>query len=191
MENVLKDSRGTRYIILINIIIHIFSIFGLLTPTVLGINAIAIINKGQWYRLIGNMFSHFNIMHLLCNMYAFFSFGILIEKLLGTKKFITFYISSGVLCSIMVLAIDYIFKLNILAAGASGAIFSLMGYLLIISNRLHGLGRTIARNVVITLIISSLAGGSLICHIAGLISGIIVANTMCKYKNNDKNKFNP
>lgn len=165
----------TIILIAINIIVYLISLIGILTPSSLGINAIAIFKYHQWYRLITNMFSHFGITHLLCNMYALFSFGILIENLIGSKKFITFYILSGTVGSILVAIIDNIFKLNILAAGASGAIFSLLGYMLYASKQLNGPKKSIVTNIVITLIISSLAGGSLMCHISGFVGGLIIA----------------
>lgn len=183
MKNIISNTKGTRILITINIVVYLISIVGVLTPEQLGIHAGSIIYLHQWYRLITNMFSHFTFMHILCNMYALFSFGVISENILGTGKYIRFYIISGVLGSTLVMLVSQILNINILAAGASGAIFSLMGLLLVLSKQLHGLGSTIATNVVITLIISSLAGGSLLCHVSGLISGIIVANIMCKHRN--------
>lgn len=167
--------RNTFNLIVINIIIYIISLTGLLTPYALGINANAILVGHQWYRLITNIFSHFGFMHLLCNMYALFSLGMFMENIVGSKKFIRFYLSSGILGSIIVLVVSKLFGLNIIAAGASGAIFSIMGYMLYASNQLVGLKRDIIKSIVITLVLSSLAGGSLMCHISGFVAGLIMA----------------
>ncbi len=170
-----KGLRATSKLIIINIIIFILGIFSLFGPKSLGINPDSILIMHQWYRLFTNMFCHFGVLHLLCNMYALWSIGMVIEPMIGTKNFYVLYLGSGLLGSIFVLIISHILDMSILAAGASGAIFGLLGFLLHFSIRMKGVGGAIVKSVIITLILSSLGGGSLMCHLCGLVAGFIIA----------------
>ncbi len=82
----------------------------------------------EWYRLFTHMFMHGNITHLLFNMYALFTAGGEVEQLAGTKKFLWIYFLSGITASLASLYFNY-FTIGV---GASGAIFGLFGYSLII-----------------------------------------------------------
>ena len=65
--------------IAINIVIFLLSCAGIGTVHQLGVYAAAVINHGQWYRVLTAQFSHFNISHLLFNMAALYSIGHTIE----------------------------------------------------------------------------------------------------------------
>jgi rhomboid protease GluP len=80
---------------------------------------------GQWWRLVSAMFLHSGLMHLVFNMYALYSFGLLAERLYGTKAFLGIYLLAGVVGSCGTL----LFSSNAVGVGASGAIFGIMGAL--------------------------------------------------------------
>jgi len=82
----------------------------------------------EWYRLFTHMFMHGSIAHLLFNMYALFTAGGEVEQLTGTKKFLWIYFISGLTASLASLYFNY-FTIGV---GASGAIFGLFGYSLVI-----------------------------------------------------------
>lgn len=82
----------------------------------------------EWYRLLTHMFMHGNIMHLLFNMYALFSVGNEVEQVTGTKKYLWIYFLCGFTSSLASLY----FNLFTIGVGASGAIFGLFGFSLII-----------------------------------------------------------
>lgn len=142
-----------------------------------GANLDVLVKNGEYYRLFTCIFLHIGIMHLLCNMYSLYIIGREVESLFGKIKYIIIFILSGISGSIMSLAFTH----NTISAGASGAIFGLLGALLYfgIHYRTY-LGEAIKRSVipiiVVNLIIGILAEGiDLAAHIGGLIGGVLVA----------------
>lgn len=83
---------------------------------------------GQWWRLGSALFLHFGVIHLLLNMWALWDVGRLIEQLFGRWRFIALYLGSGVIGNLLSLAIQ---GNQAVSGGASGAIFSLYGALLV------------------------------------------------------------
>ena len=66
-----------------------------------GSNYLPLTLSGDWWRLISNIFIHFGIIHLLMNMYCLYMIGIYLEPMLGKVKYITAYLCTGVLASII------------------------------------------------------------------------------------------
>lgn len=83
---------------------------------------------GQWWRLGSALFLHFGIVHLALNMWALWDVGRLIEQLFGRWRFITLYLGSGIVGNLLSLAWQ---GNQAVSGGASGAIFSLYGALLV------------------------------------------------------------
>lgn len=141
-----------------------------------GANYDLLTKDGEYYRLFTSMFLHIGIIHLLCNMYSLFIIGKEIENLFGKVKFLIIYIGSGLCGSILSLA----FNSNTISAGASGAIFGLLGSLLYFGYYYRTyLGATI-KSSILPVIIINLAIGFLsstidnACHIGGLVGGILL-----------------
>jgi membrane associated rhomboid family serine protease/Flp pilus assembly protein TadD len=82
--------------------------------------------SGQWWRLITYMFLHIGIVHIAFNMWCLWDFGAACESLFGTWTFGAVYVVSGVAGGIASLA----WNPNAVSAGASGAIFGLVGALI-------------------------------------------------------------
>lgn len=142
-----------------------------------GANLDILVKNGEYYRLFTCIFLHIGIMHLLCNMYSLYVIGREVENLFGKVKYIIIFILSGVFGSIMSLA----FTPNTISAGASGAIFGLLGALLYFGMHYRTyLGEAIKRSVlpiiIVNLIIGFFAEGiDLAAHIGGLVGGVLVA----------------
>jgi membrane associated rhomboid family serine protease len=97
----------------------------------------------EWWRFVAPMFLHVNLLHLLINMYSLWILGPLVEKLYGSARFVAFWILTGiagVLASYLTvqpsLATNplsrFIFKdQDVASAGASGALFGLVGVLFV------------------------------------------------------------
>ncbi len=83
-----------------------------------------LIDMGQYWRLVTCMFLHAGMMHLLCNCYAIFVYGPIVEKFFGRVGFLVIYFIAGITGSLL----SYMISPNA-AVGASGAIFGLMGCL--------------------------------------------------------------
>ncbi|NIE62932.1 rhomboid family intramembrane serine protease [Burkholderia sp. Ax-1719] len=81
---------------------------------------------GQWWRLLTAVFVHFGLMHLAFNMLVLAQFGRLAERFYGSARFIAIYLFAGVTGSLMSLLVHP----GINSAGASGAIFGVIGAVL-------------------------------------------------------------
>jgi len=57
---------------------------------------------------VTHMFMHGNFMHLFFNMFALFSFGVVLEQMWGSKKFLFFYFSCGLGAAALHIGINYI-----------------------------------------------------------------------------------
>lgn len=74
------------------------------------------------YQLVSHMFSHGGFGHILFNMFALWSFGSLLERVWGPKKFLIFYLACG-----LAAALAHLLLSNAPAVGASGAVMGLLG----------------------------------------------------------------
>ena len=158
-----------------------------------GANYDILTKMGAYYRLFTSMFLHIGILHLFCNMYSLFVIGKEIESLFGKWKYLLIYILSGICGSILSIAFSY----NTVSAGASGAIFGLLGALLYFGYYYRTyLGATIKRSIlpviVFNLMIGFLSPGiDNAAHIGGLVAGIFTAMAVgVPDKSNKKDKIN-
>ncbi|HUJ55363.1 MAG TPA: rhomboid family intramembrane serine protease [Gaiellaceae bacterium] len=127
--------------------------------------------NGGWWRLVTTMFLHANVLHIGFNMLALYLIGTPVEQYLGRARYIGLYFVSGLAGSAGALL-----QTPGITVGASGAIFGILGAMLIlewqITGRLAGQAMTW---IVINLAISfGFAGISWGGHIGGLIGGILV-----------------
>jgi membrane associated rhomboid family serine protease len=137
----------------------------------LGLNR-AVIDSGEWWRLITSGFLHFGIWHIASNMYALFILGRLLEPAIGSLRFTGLYFASLLAGSAGALIIDQ----GGLSGGASGAVFGLMAAACVglrqrgISLLQSGLGVMLLFNLIITFTIPFISKGG---HLGGAIGGAI------------------
>ena len=81
---------------------------------------------GEWWRLFTSMFLHWSVLHLLANLWALLILGELMERMLGHGPFLVLYILAGLSGGVASLY----WNPNVISAGASAAIFGLIGGLL-------------------------------------------------------------
>jgi membrane associated rhomboid family serine protease len=128
--------------------------------------------QGDWWRLITAAFLHASILHIGLNMYVLWIIGRPVEQYLGRARFIGLYFVSGLAGSAGALVLTP----HAVTVGASGAIFGILGALLIIewqtTGRLAGNAMTwIVINLALSFVISNVSIGG---HVGGLIGGILV-----------------
>jgi membrane associated rhomboid family serine protease len=127
---------------------------------------------GEWWRLVTAAFLHVGPMHLVLNMLALLVFGSELERALGRWRFLGLYVIS-ILGGAA--AIQLFGDPRVPVAGASTAIYGLLGGLgvLLLARRqdIRGLLTLLAINVVI----SFLPGVSLLGHLGGLVAGAAAA----------------
>ena len=87
----------------------------------------------QPWRLFTAMFLHFGVIHLAMNMLALYNLWPIIEKIFWKRKYLLIYLFSGLAGNLMVFGIESITWNYSLSAGASGAIFWILGAYLAIS----------------------------------------------------------
>ena len=138
-----------------------------------------LISQGEYWRLLTAMFLHSGFMHLGFNALALFIFGQSVERSYGHAPFFLIYLLAGLAGSVT----SYLFNSIAIAAGASGAIFGVVGalaaFLLLqrrtfgkhAQNSLIGLALIIGINVIIGL---STPGIDNWAHGGGLVAGFIL-----------------
>ena len=89
----------------------------------------AVLEDGEYYRLLTAMFMHFGIRHIMNNMLVLFVIGDNLERALGHVKYLIFYLLCGI-GSNWVSMMAHTADTMTVSAGASGAIFGVVGGLL-------------------------------------------------------------
>ena len=88
--------------------------------------------KFKPYQIATHMFTHGGVSHILFNMFSLWMFGRILETVWGPKRFLLFYLISGVGAAAVHLAVQHFTGGYAAAVGASGAIMGLLaafGYL--------------------------------------------------------------
>ncbi|KAA2263743.1 rhomboid family intramembrane serine protease [Solihabitans fulvus] len=126
-------------------------------------------SAGSWWNLITSGFLHVNPIHLVLNMVALWVLGRDMELVLGRVRFVGLYVLALIGGGVSV----YLFGApDVPVVGASGAIFGLMGGLLVALVRLRLDPKSAIGVIAMNLIISvSLPGISLLGHLGGLVVG--------------------
>jgi membrane associated rhomboid family serine protease len=153
----------------------------------------------EWWRFVTPMFIHVNLLHLLVNMYSLWIIGPYVEKLYGSSKFVVFWVVAGiagvVASYLTVVSPDaplgalgrFMFKIHDdPSAGASGALFGLVGVLFVFGikfrhelpegfKRAFGIG--LLPMIVLNLFIGYVGRGIIdnAAHLGGLAAGAALA----------------
>ena len=133
------------------------------------------VEQGDWYRMITSGFLHYGIVHLAFNMYLLYILGQMLEPAIGRVRFLLVYLAGLLGGSAGAL----ILSPNSLSAGASGAVFGLLGlafvgyYLNGINPLSTGVGTLLLLNLGLTFLWSGRisVGG----HVGGMLAGAVCA----------------
>ncbi|QGU96857.1 rhomboid family intramembrane serine protease [Clostridium bovifaecis] len=184
-----RSSKITIALILINIIMYAITAFfsgNILDSDVrvliyLGANENTLISSGEYYRLFTSMFLHGGLLHLVLNMYALNALGPAVERAYGKVKYLIIYLIGGIIASIS----SYLFSGGV-SIGASGAIFALLGAVLVLAlkARTRG-GKEMLKNILSVVAINVFIGFALpnidnFAHIGGLVGGSIISWALAK-----------
>ncbi len=158
-----------------------------------GANLDVLTKNGDYFRLITCAFLHIGVVHLIFNMYALYIIGPQVESFFGKIKYLSIYLISAVSASILSLA----FNTNTISAGASGAIFGLLGALLYFGYHYRVyLGNAVRSQIIPIIIINLLFGFTMTgidnaAHIGGLIGGVLASMALgVPEKSNKTEKIN-
>jgi membrane associated rhomboid family serine protease len=130
---------------------------------------------GEWWRLITGGFLHYGLAHVAVNMLALWLLGRDVEVLLGWPRFGAVYLLSLLGGSTAVFALG---DTNTALAGASGAVWGVIGAMLVIVVRLKLNPQPVLVLIGINLFISFLPGISLLGHLGGFVVGAVVTAAM-------------
>lgn len=177
-------SSVTSKIIILNVLVLIIAsiislfigqeaVFGFLglTPS--------LIMKGQnLWTIITSIFMHAGVLHLFFNMISLSFIGLFIERIIGKKRFLFFYLIAGIFAGIFFVLLAYFFgnselgarlfgSPDIIGVGASGAIFGLVGLIAVLTpkNKVY-----LIAGPLIAIIVDAISGNLFNENIANVIS---------------------
>jgi membrane associated rhomboid family serine protease len=134
---------------------------------------------GEWWRIFTSAFFHLGLIHLAFNMYVLYLYGQVAERMYGRIEFGAIYLLCAAGGSVLTILVEP----TQFAAGASGAIFGIIGLLFVVSRRHHaaiggearrmigGIGTYLVFLLVFTFIVP---GISLTGHLGGLAVGTVL-----------------
>jgi membrane associated rhomboid family serine protease len=155
--------------------------------------------KHQWWRFVTPIFIHVNLPHVLVNMYSLWMVGPYVEKLYGSARFVVFWVVTGIagVTASYLTVVDsgppmgslgrFLFKTqDVPSAGASGALFGLVGVLFVFGIKFRhelpegfkrAFGTGMLPIILINLFIGYVGRGFIdnAAHLGGLISGAALA----------------
>ena len=176
----------TYIIVAINIIV--FIVLEIMGDTTNGIfmlyngamNPDYILDNGEWYRLFTSTFMHFGIEHLANNMLLLFLLGQIFEEAVGPTRFLGIYLGAGLTGSFLSFFYMCLMGQNDIVAGASGAIFGIIGGMIVVilvnRGKYQGIStRRMLFMAVLTLYFGfATSGTDNVGHVGGLVAGIIL-----------------
>ena len=135
---------------------------------------VAGVSSGAWWQVVTSVFTHLEMLHLLVNMVSLFIIGPIIERVLGRTRFLILYMIAGLAGSASVM---WLTSPDSSTVGASGALFGLMGALLLLSYKAKGnfvqVLVVLGANIMFTLFyIGTISWQG---HLGGLVGGIVAA----------------
>lgn len=144
--------------------------------SILGMSPVAIASNDEWWRLLTGAFLHGSFIHIAFNMLVLFVLGRVLEEILGHSRFLTLYVLSALGGAVT----SYIFsRPGDVSIGASGAVFGLMGALVVAGQRLRYDIRLVLILLGINIVIGFIRPNiDWRAHLGGLIVGALVAAIM-------------
>ncbi len=136
-----------------------------------------ILQFNQYFRFITAIFIHIGIVHLYFNSYALYIFGPQMERLMGSRNFLIFFLLTGIGGNIA----TFFFNFNTVSAGASGGLFGIFGAFFYMirkhSNMITSGGRKqilrlLGINLAITILVPSI---SITAHLGGFVIGYLLS----------------
>ena len=138
-------------------------------------------DQGETYRLLTSMFLHFGISHLANNMLVLFVLGSRLERVTGKVRFLIIYLLGGLAGNILSMLMELSSREYAVSAGASGAVFAVMGAMIYVVVRNRGWLEDLSMRQILVMAIFSLyfgltsSGVDNAAHIGGMISGLLLA----------------
>lgn len=139
------------------------------------------LDSNEYYRLISSMYIHIGLQHFIFNMFTLIVFVCEYERLIGKFKFLLIYTLSGLGASIFVWLLS-----NSITAGASGAIFGIMGAMFVLMKQKPHLFSMVSKTTLTIILFMNIfstfigSGVSVSGHIGGLLTGSLLSYLLIK-----------
>lgn len=138
--------------------------------------------SGEYWRLLSCTFVHIGVIHIVVNMYSLYNVGAFLEQMIGRWRFILFYLSTGIAASMASVWWDG----NHISAGASGAIFGVLGVLIAVfaadifeKQYRNQMLRSLLLSAALTLGVGLTSGiMNNAAHLGGLFSGMLAGGSL-------------
>jgi membrane associated rhomboid family serine protease len=131
------------------------------------------VSDGAYWQLLTSAFTHVEIWHIGFNMLALYVLGPQLELVIGRARFLALYLLSAFAGSALVYWAAPVSQSTV---GASGAIFGLMGALLVVALKVRANAQEILMwigiNFVLTLVVSNISWQG---HLGGFVGGLLIA----------------
>lgn len=188
-----KKAPCTIALIVLNVAVFIFLSFGGMTEDAYymlqnGAMYVPLLREGEYYRLLTSIFLHFGFSHLVNNMLMLGVMGWQLELVLGKLKFLLLYFAAGLCGNLLSAFAEIRTGEYAVSAGASGAIFGIIGALLYIALRNHGRIGTVSGQGILLMIALTLyygftsSGVDNFAHIGGLAAGFLLSVLLYRKK---------
>jgi rhomboid protease GluP len=134
------------------------------------------ITGGQWWRLLTSTLLHGGITHLGFNSLATWNIGGQLEPRAGWRALLATFVITGLLASLTSVLVN---PREIIGIGASGAIFGMLGFIVVWGvSSVPLFVQQIQRNFVMLLVVvgssAIIPGVDNVAHIGGLLAGLIL-----------------
>lgn len=140
-----------------------------------------IVEEGETYRIFTSMFLHFGIEHLINNMLVLFVLGSRVERVIGSLRFAVIYFLGGIAGNVVSLLYDLKQGEAAVSVGASGAVFAVMGGMILVVLCNKGRLEDLSMRQILILAVFSLyfgftsSGVDNAAHLGGFLAGFILA----------------
>ncbi|WP_461862773.1 rhomboid family intramembrane serine protease [Thermococcus sp.] len=175
----MRHGRLTLVLVALNVAVYLFEAF--LSGNLIWINTAVLATLGQvnyyvlngaWWQLITAMFVHVGLIHIAFNMFFLYQLGSQLENIFGWRILLLTYFLSGLTGNLLTL---FFLPPYTISAGASGALFGVVGVLIMATGILGGNIASAVLNAFILFAINSIFPGvNAYAHLGGLLTGSVI-----------------
>ncbi len=175
----MRHGRLTLVLVALNVAVYLFEAF--LSGNLIWINTAVLATLGQvnyyvlngaWWQLITAMFVHVGLIHIAFNMFFLYQLGSQLENIFGWRILLLTYFLSGLTGNLLTL---FFLPPYTISAGASGALFGVVGVLIMATGILGGNMASAVLNAFILFAINSIFPGvNAYAHLGGLLTGSVI-----------------
>ncbi|GAA1723428.1 rhomboid family intramembrane serine protease [Aeromicrobium alkaliterrae] len=176
-----REGAATLSLIGINVVVYVLTtipslrvieVYGALIgqPVIYDGHIVEGVAGGEYWRLLTSAFLHGGVLHLVFNMVGLYFFGAFLENVLGTARFVAFYLASALFSGAVVFLVS---DPRSVTVGASGAVFALLGLALVVLLKARQDVRTLVILLALNAFFSLRDGISWQGHLGGFIAGVL------------------